>query len=174
VAGRRIIDRVADALREATDDLLLVANEADAAQWLPGVRVVRDARTERGSLVGIHTSLVAAAGPVLIVAWDMPFLTGTLLRELVRMGEGAAFAAAACGVDGPQPFCAVYTPASLPFVEAALNEGDLRVGRLLTRLPVLELLEAGVVGRHGDPKRLFFNVNSAAQLAEAEQMAARG
>jgi molybdopterin-guanine dinucleotide biosynthesis protein A len=174
VAGRRIIDRVADALRDATDDLLLVANATDAAQWIPGTRVVRDARAERGSLVGIHTALVAAAGPVLVVAWDMPFLTGALLRELARIGRGAAFAAAPCGGDGPEPFCAVYSPASLPFVEAALDEGDLRVGRLLARLPALDLLESSAVSRHGDPRRLFFNVNSADQLTEAEQMAADG
>ena len=31
VGGRRIIDRVADVLRETTDELLLVANAPDAA-----------------------------------------------------------------------------------------------------------------------------------------------
>src|SRR5450759_1437842 len=38
VEGARIIDRVATALREASDDLLLVANDPSASEWLPGVR----------------------------------------------------------------------------------------------------------------------------------------
>ena len=44
VEGARIIDRVAAALREATDELLLVANDPGAAAWLPGVRTVADVR----------------------------------------------------------------------------------------------------------------------------------
>ena len=41
VGGKRIIDRVAGALLEVTDDLLLVANSPDADTWLPGVAIGR-------------------------------------------------------------------------------------------------------------------------------------
>ena len=57
VDGRRIIDRVADALSNATDDLLLVANHADAASWLPGVPVQHDLVPGTGGLGGIHAAL---------------------------------------------------------------------------------------------------------------------
>jgi molybdopterin-guanine dinucleotide biosynthesis protein A len=42
VGGRRIIDRVAAALGEVTDDLLLIANDPAGAGWLPGIRVGQD------------------------------------------------------------------------------------------------------------------------------------
>ncbi|MFM8780507.1 MAG: molybdenum cofactor guanylyltransferase, partial [Gemmatimonadota bacterium] len=60
VAGERIIDRVARALRMVTDDLLLVANAPDAARWLPGVRTVADVRLGEGALGGLHAALTCA------------------------------------------------------------------------------------------------------------------
>ena len=35
VAGVRVIDRVARALGEASDELLLIANDPEGASWLP-------------------------------------------------------------------------------------------------------------------------------------------
>ena len=51
----------------------------------PAFRVRRDTRRERGSVVGIHTAIAdAAAGDiVLVVAWDMPFVSAHLLAFLV-------------------------------------------------------------------------------------------
>jgi len=59
VGGRRIIDRVAQVLAVAADDLLLVANDPDAAAWLPGVPVAADLRPGNGSLGGIHAALTS-------------------------------------------------------------------------------------------------------------------
>lgn len=89
VAGRRIIDRVADALRDVTDDLLLVANDPAAADWLPGIRVQQDLVPNAGGLGGIHAALHAARTPVLIVAWDMPFVPAALLARLRELGRSA-------------------------------------------------------------------------------------
>jgi len=55
VGGIRIIDRVASAIRAVTPDIVLVANAPDAEQWLGAVKVCRDVRSERGSVVGLHT-----------------------------------------------------------------------------------------------------------------------
>ena len=68
VAGLRIIDRVADALQQVTDELLLIANDPQASEWLPGVRVARDVLENVGSVAGIHSALVHANKPILIVA----------------------------------------------------------------------------------------------------------
>ncbi|MEO6446470.1 MAG: NTP transferase domain-containing protein, partial [Gemmatimonadaceae bacterium] len=53
VGGVRIIDRVAEALTRSCDDLLLIANDAGAAGWLPGVRIAGDVRPGEGSLGGL-------------------------------------------------------------------------------------------------------------------------
>jgi molybdopterin-guanine dinucleotide biosynthesis protein A len=153
-----------------TDELLLISNSTEASDWLPGARLVADTRIERGSLVGLHTALSHAPHGVLVVAWDMPFVTVELLRVIVDRSAGAEYATVPHGVTGPEPFCAAYTEACLPFIEAALDANDFRLSSFLARLPEVEHVRLDEVARIGDPARLFFNVNSAADLATAEGM----
>src|SRR5258708_33122281 len=89
VGGRRILDRVVDAVAAATGAApLLVANAPDAAAWRRDLHTIPDARPGLGSLGGIYTAVTAAPGPVLAVAWDMPFVTIELLRALVEGSAG--------------------------------------------------------------------------------------
>lgn len=174
VDGRRIIDRVAAALRDVTDDLLLVANATEAVAWLPGVRTVRDVREGAGALGGLHSALSHAADPVLLVAWDMPFVSASLLGELRRLGEVAAAPRADAVLPesdgsrrGVEPLCAWYAPSCLPAIEQCLNAGDLRVvgfhGAVrVTRMPIERVRD------FGDPARLFSNVNTREDLAAVE------
>jgi molybdopterin-guanine dinucleotide biosynthesis protein A len=172
VGGRRIIDRVADALRGAVSDLILITGAPDAAQWLPGVRVVPDASRQRGSLVGIHTALDHAAQPILLAAWDMPFVTTALFTLIREHASRSEFAAIPESDSGPEPFCASYSPACMPWIERALREDDLRLSNLIARLPEYDRIPVAEVRVVGDPKRLFFNVNAPADLARAEELAA--
>lgn len=175
VGGRRIIDRVAAVLRDVTDDLLLVANATDASTWLPGVRTVRDVREGAGALGGLHSALTHAAGPVLLVAWDMPFVSATLLGELRRLGEVAGASPPADAVlpesdgsrRGVEPLCAWYAPSCVPAIERCLDAGDLRVVGFhdairVTRVPIERVRD------FGDPARLFSNVNTRDDLAAVE------
>ena len=174
MGGVRILDRVAHALGSVSAELILISNASDAADWLPGVTVVADHRPERGSLVGIHSALAYARDTVLVVAWDMPFVNANLLRLIRNRSRTAAFAVVPQGVSGPEAFCAAYTTACLPFIDAALDAGEFRLSHFLTRLPSVESLDAVQVSRAGDPDRLFLNVNDAADLAAADRVAAAG
>lgn len=180
VGGRRIIDRAADALRACTDELLLVANDPRASEWLPGVRVARDLRPGEGSLGGLHAALAHAPGAVLVVAWDMPFVNPALLRRLRALGE-SGFDAAVPESDsrrGVEPMCAWYAPPCLAAIEGALDRGDRRVVAFfdhvrVARLPAIE------VAAFGDPAHLFLNVNtpdehSRANAREDERTRRRG
>ena len=167
---------MAAALRTATESLLLVANSVDATDWLPGVRAVRDSRAERGSLVGIHTALSVSSvsgEDVLVVAWDMPFVTPALLR-LLREKLTPSVYAAVPETSELQPFCAAYSRRCLPIIEAAIDAGELRVSALVDALPVVRRIGTSELARVGDPDRLFYNVNSPADLARAEAMARGG
>jgi molybdopterin-guanine dinucleotide biosynthesis protein A len=172
VGGRRIIDRVAGALREVTDELLLVANADGAERWLPGVRVVRDVRTGAGALGGLHSALTHAATPILLVAWDMPFVPASLLGELRRLGDAHAAPDAVLPESdgsrrGVEPLCAWYAPTCLAAVEQTLDAGDLRVVGFHPLVRV-ERMPLERVSAFGDPARLFSNVNTPADLAVAE------
>src|SRR5207249_4052712 len=68
VGGARLLDRVASALGDVTRDLLLVANDSDAASWLPGVPVVADRHPGAGGMAGIEAAL-AGGRDALVVAW---------------------------------------------------------------------------------------------------------
>ena len=174
VGGMRILDRVAAALRATVREVTLIANDPDASGWIPGIPAVADARAERGSLIGLHTALARAAGPVLVVAWDMPFVTHELLALIVSELADAAGAVVPEGPRGLEPMCALYTARCRPVIDRALERHDLRLGSLLTEVPELVRIPVERVALVGDPARLFFNVNTPADLALAERMAAQG
>ena len=173
VGGRRIIDRVVDALANVTDELLLVANDPAAGDWLPGVPVQADIVPNAGGLGGIHAALHRAKSPVLIVAWDMPFVPASLLGRLREMGDSADVAVPESDSSrrGVEPLCAFYSSACLPFVEQSLAAGDLRVVGFHSSVRVARL-PASEVSAFGDPELLFMNVNTPDDLAVAEAHAA--
>ena len=169
VGGRRILDRLVDTMTAALGGPpLLVANAPDAAGWRPDLRVVPDTRPGLGSLGGIYTAVVEAPAPVVVVAWDMPFVTPALIRMLA----GGLDAADAClprseGRRGLEPLCAAYGPACRDAIAESLAAGDLRaIGfHAAIRVGILPLAD---VERLGDPALLFFNVNTADDLARAD------
>lgn len=171
LGGRRILDRVVDVVAEVTGSPpLLVANAPDADRWRPDLRTIPDVRRDSGSLGGIYTAVVSGAGPVLCVAWDMPFLTATLLDTLVQeaaSGGWDVFLPESDGRRGVEPLCAVYGPACGPAIERQLERGDLRAIGFHADVKVGTLpLER--VRLFGDPDELFFNVNTPADLERAE------
>ena len=173
VGGRRLIDRVAQVLASATDDLLLVANDRDAESWLSGVPVAPDVRPGNGSLGGIHAALINAAHPVLVVAWDMPFVPAALLVALRALGRAADVAVPeSASTRGVEPLCAYYDPACLGPIERHLDAGDRRVVGFYEDVRVARLPDAQV-RRFGDPALMFLNVNSPDELVLAERHAAR-
>ena len=169
VRGVRIIDRVRAALEPVVDDLLLVANDADASDWLPGVRCESDVLRDVGSVAGIHAALVHAGSPALVVAWDMPFVTTALLRALRDAGQGADVAVPESDSRrGLEPLCAYYGPACIAAIERRLAADDRRVIGFYDDVRVARVPLADVT-RFGDPALLFMNVNTPEEriLAEA-------
>ncbi|HEU4829147.1 MAG TPA: molybdenum cofactor guanylyltransferase [Gemmatimonadales bacterium] len=169
VGGTRIIDRLA-ALLEGTLGRapLLVANSPEAASWVPGLRVVGDVVPGAGSLGGILTAVVEAPAPVVCVAWDMPFVTEGLIRELARGLESAdACLPESGGRRGVEPLCAAYGAACRGPIEACIAAGDLRAIGFHPQIRVATI-PAKRIAELGDPERLFFNVNTAQELTQAE------
>jgi molybdopterin-guanine dinucleotide biosynthesis protein A len=169
LGGRRILDRVVDAVRGVTGaPPLLVANAPDGPGWRPDLHTVPDVRPGCGSLGGIYTAVVSGAGPVLCIAWDMPFVTPGLLRALVDGSAGYdAFLPESDGKRGVEPLCAVYGPACAPAIERRLARGDLKAIGFHPEVKVGTLpLER--VREFGEPDVLFFNVNTPEDLERAE------
>jgi molybdopterin-guanine dinucleotide biosynthesis protein A len=168
VQGVRIIDRVRAALEPVVDDLLLIANDDAAGEWLPGVRWDRDVLRDVGSVAGIHAALVHAGSPVLVVAWDMPFVPTALLAALRDAGRDTdAAVPESDSRRGVEPLCAYYAPACVPAIERRIAAGDRRVVAFYDDVRVARV-PAEVVAAFGDPALLFMNVNTPEERVLAE------
>jgi len=168
VHGVRIIDRVRAALEPVVDDLLLIANDDAAGDWLPGVRCERDVLRDVGSVAGIHAALVHAASPVLVVAWDMPFVPTPLLRALRDTGRDVdAAVPESDSRRGVEPLCAYYAPACVAPIERHIAAGDRRVIAFHDDVRVARL-SASEIAQFGDPALLFMNVNTPEERVLAE------
>src|SRR5437870_1587016 len=123
LGGRRVVDWTLDALRDVTDELLLITNDSAVRAAIPGIAARGDARRERGSLVGLHSALTHCADALLVVAWDMPFVSPALLAALRHEGEETGAAAIPEGPRGIEPLCAYYPRACLDVAERQLDVG---------------------------------------------------
>ncbi len=167
VDGIRIADRVLAVLRGATDTQFVVSNEAAAGEWFPDLAVFADAQPGLGPLAGIETSLRAAGGAsVLVVAWDMPFVTTPLLRGMRALGEIGSPAVVPEHGDPPvfEPLCAWYAAETLDTCSDLLERGERSARALFDALPSATRIPERVLAEHGDPDRLFLSVDTQEEL----------
>jgi molybdopterin-guanine dinucleotide biosynthesis protein A len=171
VGGKRILDHLVDVMTAALGEPpLLVANAPDAGSWRPDLRTVSDIRPGLGALGGIYTAVVESPAPVVCVAWDMPFVSQSLIRELAgELERHDAVLPESGGRRGVEPLCAAYGPACRDAISDSLTSGDLRAIGFHDRIRV-GILPLARVRLLADPEFLFFNVNTADDLAKADQL----
>jgi len=167
VDGVRIADRVLAALRGATDRQIVVANDARASRWFRGATIFPDAEEGLGPLHGLRTALTAAEGaPVIVVAWDMPFVTIAMLSLLRAEGEAGASAVVPTTLAAQsEPLCAYYGPEALAVCERLLAAGERRAGALHEAMPGARRIDARQLAALGEPARLLFSVDTLDDLA---------
>lgn len=171
VGGRRIIDRIASCLREVCGRLLVISDDPEAKHWLPDATVAGDIVAQRASLVGIHSALTHAAGDVIVVAWDMPFVPVPLLAALRDRLRSGTSAVVPFTTKGPEAVCAAYSADALPHIEHLVRIGALKLSDLLDALPKVDRMTATDLARFGSAEIIFFNVNSPADLTRAGEIA---
>lgn len=145
-----------------------MANDPAAHEWFPRERIVHDERPGLGPLAGIAAGLEGAEGrPAIVLAWDMPFVPGELLRRLRER------AAASTGVDAvvpmhgttPEPLCAWYAPTARAQCRALLERGERRARALAASLSRVEWLDEAALGGLGDIAHAFTSVDTPERLA---------
>jgi len=170
LAGKRIVERVVDALSAVLDDLLVVTNTPERYEFLH-LPMVTDRYPDGGSLGGIFTGLEAAGGDAAFtVACDMPFLSPDVVR-LVLARAGDADVVIPCVNGQYETMHALYAKACLAPMEARLRAGQLRIVGFFPDVRVLEI-DAAAVARHRAPEVAFMNVNTPDELAQARALAA--
>ena len=138
IGGVRLLHRVAGSLR-ACEPRLLVAPPGKYS--VPGWQNVPDLRPGEGPLAGLEAALAAVqqqgGGWLAYSAVDLPNLTPEYWTFLARRRSPGVLAVVAHDESGrPQPLAALYHTVILPEVQALLDAGERRMGRLLDRVPV--------------------------------------
>jgi molybdopterin-guanine dinucleotide biosynthesis protein A len=165
LGGRRIIDRVADVVRQVADDVLIVTNTPDLYAWL-GLPMVPDVFPDHGSLGGIYSGLRAARGDAAFtVACDMPFLMPEVAHLVTDRAGEADVVAPKVGVQW-ETLHACYGKACLGPIETRLRAGRLKIVGFYDDVRVLSIGE-GEVARFRAPEVVFMNVNTPDELEAA-------
>jgi molybdopterin-guanine dinucleotide biosynthesis protein A len=100
----------------------------------PPCLAIPDRQRGCGPLGGICAALAASApDAVLCLPCDLPGLTVAALRWLIArwQGHGGAHGSVALHAGRPDPLFAIYTPAALASLDAALARGELACWRCI-------------------------------------------
>jgi molybdopterin-guanine dinucleotide biosynthesis protein A len=176
LAGRPLISYPLAALAEAGLSALVVAKPGSDLRGRSLLLVARQRTTALGPvevvvepaepvhpLAGIVAALRQTGRPLVVIGCDFPFVPPALLRTLADAPEPLVVPAPA---GAPQPLVARWTPTLLPALEAALD-GEEPLRRTVAALSP-RLLDDPELAPFGDPARVFFNVNTPADLRHAE------
>lgn len=128
IDGESILARQVRVLAPRVSEILV-----SAPRDVAGHRTVRDRHAGAGPLAGVAAGLAASATPwLLVVAGDMPYLTGALIdRVLAARADGLD--AVGVRVGGlPEPLVCALHVRSLPVVERRLDAGRFKASGLLT------------------------------------------
>ena len=169
--GKTLLSRLCELVQAATGSVRVVAPQGRYVHH--GVTIVQDRWPDEGPLGGIITALLATEDSGskrewnLIVSCDMPFLTADWVAFVCeRATKSKAQVMLPCSASGPEPLCACWQTAAA----AKLRSGFERSVRKVTEGIALlraEVLDEADWKRFDNEGRLFWNMNTAADYAEA-------
>ncbi len=172
IGGRRVIERVLDAVRPLTDDLFISTNSPEQYQEFD-LRMVADIYPDKAALGGIYSAIHAAHhASVLIVACDMPFLNVKLLQHLIDLAPLADVVVPMIDPPQPETLHAVYGKTCLPAIEPRLLANRLRIVGFFDDVTVHYLNKDEVVRL--DPNLYsFINMNTPSEWQAVQAIAER-
>jgi molybdopterin-guanine dinucleotide biosynthesis protein A len=132
VGGETIFERQTRLLAPRVVEIVVATG---SASWDPAPhRTVQDSVAGAGPIAGIAAGLAAVTTPwLLVVAGDMPDLTGELFDRVIGAASDTIDAVGIRIGDLPEPLlCALRVAAARPVVERRLAEGRLKASALLT------------------------------------------
>lgn len=139
INGVTLVERTIEVARSACETVVLLGRPGyelpPAARCLT---LLPDAVADRGPIGGLESLLEHAREPCVMLACDMPGLTGELLS---RLAEGpSSFDAAVPRTGGPpgqwHPCCALYRPSALSVVRERMEKGRFAMMGLVSALRV--------------------------------------
>jgi len=176
IAGKRTVDRMAEALRAVMLGSTLVGDPTKYGNL--GMKCLPDLWPGEGPLGGILTALrytaslssLETSAYNVIVSCDMPFLSGSWLEELLsRAFNSEAQVVVPQSAIGLEPLCAVWRTDALSVVQREFDLGVRKVTEAMKQLQ-MEVLDETVWKRFDTENRLFWNMNTPADYEEARRI----
>lgn len=165
LAGCSLAERAVASLRQAGLDPFIVTKR-DRPVDIESVEVLVEADEPQHPLTGVAAAIREAAGrPVIVLACDLPLLPVAFFTWLADHDGGTVIP---CPGGQPQPLAGRYSPADLDPVESALRL-HASAKSVVGQLPAT-LVGNDELSRFGDPAVIFSNVNSPADLRQAEAL----
>jgi molybdopterin-guanine dinucleotide biosynthesis protein A len=167
--GRSFVERIHTALGFVTTETRLVGGAVESAATIQ-LSVVPDVHVRWGALGGLHAALAACRAEwAIVVACDLPFITGELLVRLASLRENFD-AVVPVQQDGRwQPLCALYrTNVCRERVEELIAAGERRPRALLDRIRTRRASFDELKDLPG-AARFFINVNTPEDYANARK-----
>ena len=167
VNGQRMIDQIADILKDTFEEVILVTNSPTEYLHLD-LRIVTDLIPDKGALGGIYTGLFYASSEhIFVTACDMPFLNKGFIDYMVSKA-GNFDAVVPLSSDGIQPLHAIYSKRCIGHIEALFELDDLKITSFYPKVRVREISPQEILSF--DPKSsLFFNINTPEDLEKVRR-----
>jgi molybdopterin-guanine dinucleotide biosynthesis protein A len=169
LGGRNFVEHIHAALSFVATRTSIVGTPRNRAAW-PRLPEVPDLHINWGSLGGLHAALAAARAPwIIVVACDLPFVTGELFVRLASFRDNLD-AVVPVQPDGRlQPLCALYR-ASVCRERAAelIASGERRPRALLPLVRTRAIGFAELEDLEG-ANRFFANINTPDDYAKAKE-----
>jgi molybdopterin-guanine dinucleotide biosynthesis protein A len=156
----------------------IVANAQKYGHLGSQLEILQDRWPGEGPLGGIITALqhtAAADRPAewnLILSCDMPFLTVEWLKfliDLARATDRETQIILPHSAHGPEPLCACYRTTAAEPLKNVFDSGVRKVTQALQQVRT-EVLDDSVWKRFDSAGRLFWNMNTPADFAEAQRL----
>ena len=169
--GKTVLERSLSVLKNIFSEIILVTNSPEIFSEYEELLITSDHFKGIGPLAGIHAALKAASGDaVFVFAGDMPLLNKDLIVkqaglfdemecEILVPGTGSAI----------EPLHSIYSRKLLTRLEDYLSTSESRAVRDFFMSVSVKFMETGSEVNGG-----FFNINSPADIIEAERILKAG
>jgi molybdenum cofactor guanylyltransferase len=169
LGGKSLIEQVVSHIDPISREIIIVtANERAFTQLAnhPKIRIVNDIVPGMGSLGGIYTGLIESKTHYnLVLAADMPFLNGALLRYMMNVAEGYDMTLPHIN-KWYEPLHAIYSRNCIEPAKKIMDSGNRVIVELFKYVKV-RFVEAEEVDRFDPQHMSFFNINTQEDMKKA-------